>query len=124
MKKSTVKSFIKSFVAYVTGDDSKAKAEKTFRQAQSALNTQIWMLTGDTVTKEDAVSDAKEKLQRARINNGELIADKSNYVTNLLHAKNTLTKAEEELESHLEKLAFLKAELEALEKEETEESEG
>jgi chromosome segregation ATPase len=117
MTKSTIKSFVKSFVAVVTGDDATAKGEKVFRQVQSALNTQIATLTGDTIQKEDAVSDATEKLALARVNNGNTISDRNTYVANLLSAKNALTAAEEDLEKHNAKLAFLKAELASLEEE-------
>lgn len=116
MNTKTVKSFVKGFLALVKGDTDEAKAEKVFRQAQSALNTQIAVLTGDSVRKEDAVSEAKEALEKARVNNGELISDRERYVRNILDAKNTLTYVEEELEKHVEKLAFLKGELTNLEK--------
>ncbi len=112
-----VKSFVKSFIAAVTGDDTTQKAEKVFRQAQSALNTQISVLTGDTVGKEDAVTEAKDRLSMARINSGNTISDRPQYVANLLAAKNALTSAETELEKHTKKLEFLKEELAHLESE-------
>lgn len=112
----TVKSFVKSFIAVIKGDDVTAQAEKAFRQASSALNTQISSLGGDTVTFEDAVLDAKEKQQVARINGGQPISNRNTYVQNLLNAKNEVTKAEEAHETHLAKIKFLKDELAELEK--------
>lgn len=112
-----IKSFVKSFIAFVQGDDATVKAEKVFRQAHSALGSQILSLEGDTINKEDAVTEAKERLQSARINNGDVISDRNGYVQNLLDAKNRLTSAEEALENHKTKIQFLKEELENLQKE-------
>ena len=120
----TVKSFIKQFVAVVTGDSSEAQAQKVYRQASSGLSTQISVLTGDSVGKEDAVTDAKEKLALARVNNGNLITNREYYVQNLLDAKNNLTKAEEELAKHNAKLEFLKGELTNLDADEPAEEEA
>jgi len=53
----------------------------------------------------------------ARVNNGEPIADRNSYVENLLVADNNVTKAEKALETHKKKVAFLEAELKALEEE-------
>lgn len=115
MAKSTVKSFVKSFVAIVTGDDNTAKAEKAFRQAQSALKTQISSLNGDTITFEDAVETAQESKSTARVNNGNPISDRNTYVENLLRADNSVVSAQKVLETHKKKIAFLEGELKALE---------
>jgi len=114
---SVVKSFVKGFVALVKGDDVTVAAEKAFRQASSGLKSQINSLEGDTVTFEDAVTDAKEAQGNARINNGQAITDRDSYVSKLLQAKNVVTKAETALETHLAKISFLKGELVALETE-------
>ena len=111
------KSFIKEFVAVVKGDDAEASAQKALRQADSALQTQIASLTGDTITLEDKVTAAKEAHVLARVNNGNVITDRSVYVRNLLNAKNAVTVAEEELKAHKEKIAFLQGELKGLSEE-------
>lgn len=74
---SKVKSFINQFVAAVKGDDVEATAEKAYRQANSALKSQISSLEGDTINLEEKVNDAKEKLASAGINDGNLIADRT-----------------------------------------------
>lgn len=114
-----VKSFIKSFVALVQGDSAEAQAQKVFRQVQAALNTQIAVMTGNLVEKEEAVEDAKTKLAKARLNNGKELSssDRTYYVQNLVDASNELKEAEEALKNHIETLDFLKAELAALESE-------
>lgn len=112
-----VKSFVRQFIAAVSGDDNQVKAEKTFRQANSALLTQISSLNGDTIQLEDKVTDAKEAQSSARINHGYSITDRNSYVEGLLTAKNNVTVAEKNLKNHQEKIAFLKSELEALEAE-------
>jgi DNA repair exonuclease SbcCD ATPase subunit len=112
-----VKSFVKQFIATVQGDDVKAQAEKVYRQAESALKTQIASLEGDTISYEDKVEEAKENLSNARINNGKLITDRSSYVANLITSRNEVTEATEALDRHKKKLEFLKAELVALDNE-------
>src|SRR6185369_5250531 len=96
-----VKSFVKQFVATVKGDDAEAKAQKTLRQADSALQSQIASLTGDTITLEDAVTAAKERQDLARVNNGTAISSRESYVRGLLNAKNDVTSAEEALKTHI-----------------------
>jgi hypothetical protein len=116
---ATVKSFIKGFVALVQGDTAEATAQKVFRQVQSALNTQIAIMNGDLVAKEEAVTDAKEAYNKARLNNGKELAsaDRTQYVRNLVSANNAVKEAEEALDAHKETLEFLKSELVALEAE-------
>lgn len=117
MKKSTT--FVKRFTELVKGETPEVLAEKVFRQVQSALNTQIAIMTGDMVTKEDAVKDAQENFEKARLNNGrELKSDgRTFYVTNLVNARNILQEAADDLDRHVETLKFLKNELASLEAE-------
>lgn len=116
---ATVKSFIKGFVALVQGDTAEATAQKVFRQVQSALNTQIAIMNGDLVAKEEAVADAKDAYNKARLNDGKELqsSDRTRYVRNLVDANNNVKEAEEALEAHKETLEFLKSELAALEAE-------
>jgi hypothetical protein len=106
-----VKSFVDEFVALVNGDDAKVKAEKARRQADSALKTHISMKEGESISKEDAVSEAKDALQKARLNNGEPITDRDEYVRNLIMAANRITEAEEDFDQHNKTLGFLKDQL-------------
>lgn len=116
---ATAKSFIKQFAALLQGDTAEVTAQKVFRQVQSALNTQIAVMTGDLVGKEDAVSDAKEELDKARLNYGKELAssDRNLYVRRLVEKKNSVESAEEALSIHTETLNFLKSELARLESE-------
>lgn len=109
-----IASFVRQFVAAVKGDNVEVLAQKALRQADSALKTQISSLEGDTIAKEDRVTDVKEAQEAARINRGQPITDRNAYVRNLLDAKNNVTLAEEDLKTHKEKIAFLKGELDAL----------
>lgn len=115
--KQTMKSFVKQFVAIIEGDNTAAQAQNAYRQADAALTSQISSLEGDTVDKEQAVEEAKEKQKSARVNGGQKIENRPQYVANLLSAKNRVTEAEEALEVHLKKIAFLKAEKEEISKE-------
>lgn len=109
-----VKSFIKEFVAVIKGDEAEALAQKALRQADSALQTQIASLTGDIIGLEDAVTTAKEEQALTRVNKGQSITNRDNYVRNLLDAKNKVTLAEDALKNHKEKIEFLKNELSSL----------
>jgi hypothetical protein len=104
------KSFIKGFVAAIKGDDAEAQALKVWRLAESALTTQIANLKGDLIRKEDAVTDAQENLDSARINGGNKITDRDNYVAKLISSKEELNKAEKQLEAHQKTIAFLEEE--------------
>lgn len=111
-----MKSFVKEVVAIISGDNAEATGQKILRQADSALKTQIASLNGDTISLEDRVEDAQEALRLARVNNGKLITDRNDYVRNLLIAKRSLIDAEEALEVHLEKIAFLQEQYDSLDK--------
>lgn len=114
MSKNVAKSFVNQFVALVEGDDAKATAIKAQRQAVSALKSQIPSLEGDTVDMEQSLEDAKEALDKAVVNNGNLITDRNQYVENLIFVKNHVTSCEESLIAHNAKIDFLKATLEAM----------
>lgn len=118
MSKTKVKSFINSFVALVSGESDTVVAEKVWRQAESALASQIPALKGDLVALEDKVEEAKENLAKARLNYGTLIEKRETYVAGLLIAKNAVTLAEIALAEHKDKISFLEEELINLSKEE------
>lgn len=110
-----MKSFIKQFVAIIKGDDAEVLAQKTYRQASSALKSQISSLEGDTINFEDKVTEAEEALAMARLNNGVKITDRDQYVQNLVNAKNRLSDAQDDLQEHVDLINFLKQEFELLE---------
>lgn len=106
-----MKNYVKSVIAIITGDDAEAKALKIQRQAESGLKTQIASLEGDTISFEDAVTDAEEALEKATFSNGELFTDRNQYVRDLIQCQNNLTTAKQNLEAHTAKLDFLKERL-------------
>lgn len=103
-------SFVKEFVALIKGDNIEVKAQKAWRQAESALKSHIAVKEGESIRLEDAVDNAKEALDKARINGGEEIENNTVYINNLIRAKNRLIQAEDALELHTEELLFLKEE--------------
>ncbi len=112
-----VNSFVKSFTAFLTGDADTVKAEKAKRAADSALKTHISILKGDLISKEDAITSAKEAQDGAVVNGGNPITDRDRYVEGLFDAKNSTTLAEQALKKHQEKIAFLEAQLASLDDE-------
>lgn len=115
---STVSSFVKQFVAAVKGDDVKVQAERNYRQAKSGLKSQISSLEGDTINLEIKIEEAVETQKKMRINAGKPITDRDSYVENLIEAENNVKSAKKTHEKHLAKIEFLKAEMEALDKQE------
>ena len=109
-----MKSFVRQFIAVVTGDNAEAVAQKALRQADSALQSQIASLKGDTIGLEDAVTAAKEAEELATVNNGKTITNRESYVRGLLDSKNAVTVAEERLKDHKEKIAYLESKLASL----------
>lgn len=109
-----MKSFVKEVVAVLQGGNAEATGQKILRQADSALKAAIAVAKGDTLSFEDKVESAKEKLALARINRGNLITDRNTYVMALLEAKNALINAEDNLEAHLHQVAFLEEQLATL----------
>lgn len=110
-----MKSFIKQFIATMQGDNAAVVAEKTKRQAISALKSQIAMLEGSTVDLEENLSTAKDQLSLASINNGTMISDRNEYVQNLIVSKNNIIECELKLKNHNDKISFLKEQLEFVE---------
>ena len=80
-------------------------------------NVQISSLNGDTIHFEDSLQEAKEALNKSMVNDGLIISDRTAYVQTLINRKNKLITAEENLEIHKAKLAFLKETLASLEAE-------
>ena len=100
-------SFAKQFVAIIKGDNAEATAAKVWRQAESAFKVQIAALNGDLIRKEDAVTQAEEKLAKALVNHGIEITDREAYISNLLRAKEALASVQKELTAHQATIAFL-----------------
>jgi chromosome segregation ATPase len=111
MSKTTVKSFVNQFVALVKGDDSAVVAEKVFRKAKSALTASLAVAEGESVNLEEAISEAQENLDKARVNYGNAEFTNNSYISNLSQARERLEEAESNFELHQEKLTILKEEL-------------
>jgi hypothetical protein len=112
MGKTLLKSYLDEFVAYLKSDDSTVLGEKVWRQSQNALKLGIASANVDTMKYQGAVEKAVEELKVARLNRGNMIEDASEYVLNLIKAKQAVVDAEENLRLHLEKLEVLSTELE------------
>lgn len=111
---TATKSFLAQFVALIKGDDAEVQAHKTWRQAESAFNTQIAALTAKTLDFEDRIVEAKEAERLALLNNGKPITNRDNYVVELLKAGNGVLEAEEAMVEHKRKIDFLQKKLDQL----------
>ena len=107
-------SFAKQFIALVKGDETEAKAAKVWRQAESAFKVQIAALGGDLIRKEDAVTQAEEKLAKALVNNGNEITDRDAYISNLISAQESLRQSQKQLTAHKDTIEFLEKQYDKL----------
>ena len=107
-------SFAKQFIALVNGDETEAKAAKVWRQAESAFKVQIAALGGDLIRKEDAVTQAEEKLAKALVNNGNEITDRDAYISNLISAQESLRQSQKQLTAHKDTIEFLEKQYDKL----------
>lgn len=112
MNQQKFKSFCDQFIAFVTGDDAKVKAERAKRSVVSALKAHIHSLEGELITLEFTVDKAEENLAKARVNNGVVPENQADYVNNLLEKRNEITVAKLNLKKNEEKIKFLKEQLE------------
>ncbi len=112
-----VKSFVKQFAAFVTGDTAAALGEKVYRVADSELTAQIASLNALTVRLETKVEKAEEGIAKARINHGKMIEDGDMYIKTLLEAKKNHQEVSLEMTKHKSKIEFLQSELKALNEE-------
>jgi len=112
-----VKSFVKQVVAVIQGDSAEALGQKILRQADGELTVQIAIFKSKVIKLETNVEKAKEREALALINNGKLIDEDSDYVSNLLLAENNVISAEEELETMNRKIEFLQKKLALLSEE-------
>lgn len=106
MKK--LNSFIALTMAILTGDDNKAIAAKNWRKADSAFQSHISNLEGQTVDLEDKLQDAQEKFEKALVNYGKPIENRTVYMDAIIRAKNAVTEAQENLDNHMQNLADLR----------------
>ena len=104
---TTTNSFVKQFIALIKGNEAEAKAAKVWRQAESAFKVQIAALGGDLIRKEDAVTQAEEKLAKALVNNGNEITDRDTYITDLISAQEALRQSQKQLTAHKDTIEFL-----------------
>jgi hypothetical protein len=111
MNTKNISLFLKLAIATIQGDDSEAKAIKIQKKAIAYLTAQIAAKVCHTLSLEEKVESATQELANARVNGGELITDNTAYIRSLLKRRLEKTQAEQELEEHLEEIAFLEEEL-------------
>mgnify|MGYP003655987527 CR=1 FL=1 len=103
MKQSEL--FIREIAARITGDDDKALAAKTARQAHTAIESQLAALLAEKLDNEDSVEQAETSFQETVYPKGG-ISDRKRYVARVADAHNTLEAAREELEDTLATIAL------------------
>ena len=111
-----VPNFLKLAVAIITGDDAEAKAIKIQSKAKAAIKAQIAVKQAEILDLEENLQTAKENLEKALANNGNLIdADgKERYITGLFSANEKLERAQKALDATNGDVTFLEIRLEML----------
>lgn len=118
MSKTTkeIMSYIKQFVALSKGDDAEALAIKVQRSGRAALQARLHNEEGNLFQLEEALERAEENLVMARMNNLSPVNDRNDYVSTLIHARNTVTEAQEALEAKKLLIEVLREEIALLDK--------
>lgn len=92
-----VTSFVKEVLARLSGNEGQVVAEKNYRKAKSAINSQLAALRAKEVDEESAVENAEEQLHNAKYPT-DLIDDNKYYVQNIVAAETKLKSAQNSLE--------------------------
>ena len=108
--------FVRLAIAKISGHDAEATALKIERKAIAALASQIAVQEALVIDYEQAVEDAEEKLDEARINSGNLIEDRDWYVQSIVDAHEFLEDSKKQLADLKEIIKFLKSELSNIKK--------
>ena len=118
MEQTINQSFVAKFKTLASEENVEALAARTFKQSVTALKGAINSMEGDTDDKQDALDQAKEKLENLVYNNGKVLgsskSDRDQYVRNLISAENAVKEAEEALNSHNQTIEVLKGHLKNL----------
>lgn len=108
--------FVRTTLAFLTGDKAAEIALKNFQKATNAYKTQISALTSTLDEQNDAVDEAEEALKVARYPK-ELIEDKKAYILAVNKAKTTLDTKKAIVEETKATIAEYEAELKAISEE-------
>lgn len=82
-------------------------ATNCWKKIESAFKSKLAILNADRYEEADKVEEAKEKLEKAKLNNGNKTVNRDSYLNNLITLKNDLTAAETRLEEYDKTIAFL-----------------
>jgi len=108
-KTEILSNFKKVFTSY--GKTSPSEAENVYEEIISLLKFNLLNLEAEEIKLNQKVNSCEKKLEGARVNYGLPLEENSNYVINLINAKNNLTIAENNLKENSDKLDFLRSEL-------------
>lgn len=107
--------FKKDFVSTLKDVESPDKlAEKAYRQAEAAFKAQISIAEGDKVNLETTLEEKIERLASARVNGGNAINSRTDYIQGIINAKGRVNDAVEAVKAQEELIQFLKDEFAAL----------
>ena len=103
--------FEEKFKSIVTADKSEVDAKKSWNIVNSAFVAKLALLNSELTELQFAKADVEEKLESAKINSGEKILNRDNYLINLVNYKNNLTNSNFSILSNMKfyssKLSFL-----------------
>ena len=104
-----LKNFTNDFASY--GKTSPNEAEYVHEEITALLKFNLLNLEAEEIKLNQKVNSSVKKLNDVRVNYGLPLEENSNYVLNLINAKNNLTQAENNLKANADKIEFLRSEL-------------
>ena len=115
MKKTKETSFfVEQFIKAKDGKNTTQVAENALIKAKSRIEAAIMTLKGNSVDFEERLNEAKENVLNARVNFGEAIDSGEDYINNLIRSRQNFIDAQEEYDTHLDKIKFLQEELDLI----------
>ena len=99
--------FEEKFKALVSEDKSEMEAKRSWSVVESAFVSKLAILKSDLIGLEIEEQDVKDTLEKAKVNSGKVITDRTVYLQNLIGCKNQLSDIENKITELKETIKFL-----------------
>ena len=105
--KNKMSKFEEKFKALVSEDKSEMEAKRSWSVVESAFVSKLAILKSDLIGLEIEEEDVKDTLEKAKVNAGKVITDRTVYLQNLIGCKNQLSDIENKITELKETIKFL-----------------
>lgn len=100
--------FEEKFKTLVTADKSEVEAKRSWSVVDSAFISQLAILNSDLIGLKIEKQNAEDYLEKAKLNSGKLVSDRTIYLQHLIDYKNKLSNIENQITELEETIKFLK----------------